>query len=261
MCIFSTHLTINTNNAILCMVLVCLITRIHKQQGVIYIMATSMKVVVAKKVMKGTSVNPNPSKALVDAKAKKAKDLESKMELLESVKTSITAGIREAMLKIQTAESSALNASIAIGGLLAKGKDAFKDAGLKTDDFLSWADDAFGLKKAMVYNDIMLNEHEDTEEIKNASGVKDALQNVRAKKSSNKDKPAPKTPDFDYVIRRSSGVKSKPEDGSVEDIAEHIYDAIRSVIDGHKNEKGIIEELELLMNDHIVNPLTEEKTA
>ena len=224
-------------------------------------MATTKKVVVAKKVMKGTSVNPNPSKALVDAKVKKAKDLESKLELLESVKTSITAGIREAMFKIQTAESSALNASIAIGGLLAKGKDAFKDAGLKTDDFLLWANDSFGLKKAMVYNDIMLQENEKTDEVKNATGVKDALQNVRAKKSTNKDKTEVKTPDFDYVIRRSAGVEDKPEEGSAEDIAEHIYDAIRSVIDGHKYEKAIVAEIEELLNDHINNPLTVEEVG
>ena len=224
-------------------------------------MATSKKIVEEEKVMKGTSVNPNPSKALVDAKAKKAKDLESKLEILEERKTGFSEAIKTEIIKIATAENTQLESSIEVGRQLYLAKEAFKEAGLKTEDFLTWADNSFGLKKAMVYNDIMLNEQAGSDEVRKASGVKDALENLRAKKSSNKAKPAPKTPDFDYVIRRSTGVKNKPEDGTAEDIADHIYDAILSVIDGHKLEAKILEEINLLMHDHIVNPLTEDEVV
>lgn len=192
-------------------------------------MATTKKATATKKAVT-TSTKTRKATEVMDGKA-----------LLDSTIERYTPVIKGLQEIITDTNKTQLETSIKIGEALRTVRDAYKKAGINLDEFLTWADDTFNLKKAMVYNDITLADNKDNkvvvEALESGKGVAETLKEIREEKKANKKGKAPADkieakPVFEYVVRRTSAENAKPGEGSAEEVAKQLQIAIASVLEG-----------------------------
>lgn len=193
----------------------------------------------------------------------KATEVATKEEIKASAIERYKPIIEKAKGKLSKANVDKLKAGIEIG----KAFIALKSVFTNKKELGEWSEENVGIKVAQAYNFIALADEKNKEVIDQA--IKDEVGPTEANKrirDANKAKSGKATtekpaPAFDYGIKRNDSSKAKPGEGSAEEIADQLYEAIDSILTGNDKESEIIEYLLQNLEERIPTPAKDEAIA